>query len=220
MRGKSFQSCPTLCDPMDCNPRGSSVRGFSREEHWSGLPCSPPGDLPDPGIESMSLHLLHRQAGSLPLVPPGKPQVVYIKAILMLKWRVWRRHILSSFTTYSCHNYFSITCLFLAVLGHHFCAQPFSSCVERGLLSSWLRSFSPQGLPWLLSPGSGHAGVSSCSRQAQCSRHACSRAWPWRWCTGLGAPQHVGSSQTRDSSGVLCAEGRFIITGPSGEPHN
>ena len=168
----------------------------------------------------MSLPLLHRQAGSLPLVPPGKPEVVYIKAILMLKWRVWRRHILSSFTTYSCRNYFSITCLFLAVLGHHFCAQPFSSCVERGLLSSWLRSFSPQGLPWLLSPGSGHAGVSSCSRQAQCSRHACSRAWPWRWCTGLGAPQHVGSSQTRDSSGVLCAEGRFIITGPSGEPHN
>ena len=24
--------------------------GFSRQEHWSGLPCSPPGDLPDPGI--------------------------------------------------------------------------------------------------------------------------------------------------------------------------
>ena len=28
--------------------------GFSRQEHWSGLPCSPPGDLPDPGIEPMS----------------------------------------------------------------------------------------------------------------------------------------------------------------------
>ena len=25
--------------------------GFSREEYWSGLPCPPPGDLPDPGIE-------------------------------------------------------------------------------------------------------------------------------------------------------------------------
>ena len=28
--------------------------GFSREEHWSGLPCPPPGDLPDPGIEPMT----------------------------------------------------------------------------------------------------------------------------------------------------------------------
>ena len=29
--------------------------GFSRQEHWSGLPCSPPGDLPDQGIEPASL---------------------------------------------------------------------------------------------------------------------------------------------------------------------
>ena len=29
--------------------------GFSRQEYWSGLPCSPPGDLPNPGIKSKSL---------------------------------------------------------------------------------------------------------------------------------------------------------------------
>ena len=29
--------------------------GFSRQEHWSGFLCPPPGDLPDPGIEPMSL---------------------------------------------------------------------------------------------------------------------------------------------------------------------
>ena len=29
--------------------------GFSRQEHWSGLPCPPPRDLPDPGIEPESL---------------------------------------------------------------------------------------------------------------------------------------------------------------------
>ena len=28
--------------------------GFSRQEHWSGLPCPPPGDLPDPGTEASS----------------------------------------------------------------------------------------------------------------------------------------------------------------------
>ena len=29
--------------------------GFSRQEHWSGLPCPPPGDLPNPGTEPASL---------------------------------------------------------------------------------------------------------------------------------------------------------------------
>ena len=29
--------------------------GFSRQEYWSGLPCPPPGDLPDPGIKPSSL---------------------------------------------------------------------------------------------------------------------------------------------------------------------
>ena len=29
--------------------------GFSRQEYWNGLPCPPPGDLPDPGIEPESL---------------------------------------------------------------------------------------------------------------------------------------------------------------------
>ena len=29
--------------------------GFSRQEYWNGLLCLPPGDLPDPGIEPMSL---------------------------------------------------------------------------------------------------------------------------------------------------------------------
>ena len=46
--------------------------GFSRQEYWSGLPCPSPGDLPQPGIEPVS-HLLHWQAATLPLVPPGKP---------------------------------------------------------------------------------------------------------------------------------------------------
>ena len=35
---KSLQSCPTLCDPIDGSPLGSSGLGFSRQEYWSGLP--------------------------------------------------------------------------------------------------------------------------------------------------------------------------------------
>ena len=43
---------------------------FSRPEYWNGLPCPPPGDLPNPGVEPRSSTL---QADSLPSEPPGKP---------------------------------------------------------------------------------------------------------------------------------------------------
>ena len=50
------QSCLTLCDPMDCSLPGSSVLGDSSgKNYWSGLPCPPPGELPDPGMELISL---------------------------------------------------------------------------------------------------------------------------------------------------------------------
>ena len=46
--------------------------GFSRQEYWSGLLCPPPGGLLYPGIDPASTYsLLHWQAGSLPLAPPG-----------------------------------------------------------------------------------------------------------------------------------------------------
>ena len=56
--GEVAQSCPTLCDPMDCSLPGSSL-GFSRQECWSGLPFPSLGDLPDSGIEPGSLHCRH-----------------------------------------------------------------------------------------------------------------------------------------------------------------
>ena len=39
---KSLQSCLTLCDPIDDFLPGSPSLGFSRQEHWSGLPFSSP----------------------------------------------------------------------------------------------------------------------------------------------------------------------------------
>ena len=47
--------------------------GFSRQKYWSGLPFPPPGDLPDPGIEPVSLTSPALAGGFSPLVPPGKP---------------------------------------------------------------------------------------------------------------------------------------------------
>ena len=46
-------------------------KGFSRQEYWSGLPCPPPGDLPNPGTEPRSPAL---QGDSLPSEPPEKPR--------------------------------------------------------------------------------------------------------------------------------------------------
>ena len=60
---KSLQSCPTLCDPIDGSPPGSSVHEISREGYWSGLPFLSPGDLPNPGIKPGSPAL---QADPLP----------------------------------------------------------------------------------------------------------------------------------------------------------
>ena len=55
LHAKSFQSCPTLCNPIDYSLRGSSIMGFSRQEYWSGLPCPPPEALPNPGIKAPAL---------------------------------------------------------------------------------------------------------------------------------------------------------------------
>ena len=53
------QSCPTLCDPKDSSRPAHPSRllcawTFSRQEYWSGLPCPPPRDLPNAGMEPTS----------------------------------------------------------------------------------------------------------------------------------------------------------------------
>ena len=61
--------------------QASLSMGFPGQKYWGGLPYPPPGVLPNPGIEPTSfLFLLHWEAGSLPLVPPGKPSCSVILA--------------------------------------------------------------------------------------------------------------------------------------------
>ena len=57
--------------PHVYSPLGFSSMGFSRQEYWSGLPCPPPGDFPQPGIEPRSPTL---QVDSLPAELLGKPK--------------------------------------------------------------------------------------------------------------------------------------------------
>ena len=77
------QLCPTLCYPMDYSPPGSFCHwGFSRQECWSGLPCPPPRDLPDPGIEPRSPTL---QEDSLLSEPLGKPMNTGVGSLSLLQ---------------------------------------------------------------------------------------------------------------------------------------
>ena len=56
-------------------PWDSPPMGFSRQEHWSGLPFPSPGDLPNPGIEPRSPAL---QVDALTSEPPAKLLIFYI----------------------------------------------------------------------------------------------------------------------------------------------
>ena len=66
--------------------------GFIRQEYWSGLPCPPPRDLPNPGIELESPVSLALQADSLPTEPSGKPH----KRILLSHKKVQNNAIWSN----------------------------------------------------------------------------------------------------------------------------
>ena len=59
--------------PWTVAPQAPLSVGFSRQEYWSGLLCPPLGIFLTQEWNPCLLCLLHWQAGSLPLVPPGKP---------------------------------------------------------------------------------------------------------------------------------------------------
>ena len=71
MHAKSLHLCPTLCDPVDCRllcPWDSLGKS-------TGVGCHflLQGIFPTQGLNPGLLCLLHWQAGSLRLAPPGKP---------------------------------------------------------------------------------------------------------------------------------------------------
>ena len=64
------QPCPTLCDPMDCSPSGSSVRGIlqARILQWVAMPSSRGSSRPrdrthvSPALQTDSLLLSHQRS--------------------------------------------------------------------------------------------------------------------------------------------------------------
>ena len=60
---------------------------FSRQEHWSGLPCPPPGDLPNPGVEPRSPAL---QVDFLLLSHWGSP--MQFSGLILLVLRIYNNN--------------------------------------------------------------------------------------------------------------------------------
>ena len=61
LSSKQLQACqlasavPDFTTPWTVARQAPLSMGLSRQGYWRGLPCPPPGDLPDPGIEPTSL---------------------------------------------------------------------------------------------------------------------------------------------------------------------
>ena len=92
------QPCPTLCNPLDCSPPGSSVQKISQQEFWSGLLIPSLEDLPDPGIRPVSSAVTGR---FFTTEPPGQPllqSILLVKSCLV----IFQPHVFVSFFCTAC----------------------------------------------------------------------------------------------------------------------
>ena len=94
--------------------QASLSKGYARQEYWSELPLLPPGNFPNPTANPGLLYLLHWQAGSLPLAPPGKP------SIILPPWQIDRT--LNTIKSWFCwdHTKWSISKLVILRMVHCF----------------------------------------------------------------------------------------------------
>ena len=165
--------------------------GSSRQEYWSGLPCPPPEDLPDSGMEAASLVSCNGMRVLYHQCHLGRPSLRYLISYLKLKKLRKVKTAQSLYIyIYIYTNIYNFISLFLAELGLVAAVGGYSLvAVHRFLIVvASCQAWAP-----------GHSGFSSCSTGVQ-----------WLWHIGLVVPQHVESSQTRDWTRVLYV-GRQIL---------
>ena len=119
VHAKLLQSCPPLCDPMDHSQPGSSFHGIlqARILEWVAVPSSR-GSSWSRDQTCVSC-LLHWQAGSLPLAPPGKLLCI-IEMIVKLKMKA---------------SEFGLSKALLGSVNHSFLVSQENSCLSREFLS-------------------------------------------------------------------------------------
>ena len=97
------QSCPTLCDPVDCSPPSSSVHGIlqARILEWVAISFSRGSSRSDPGIKPRSPAL---QANALTSAPPGKPRAKVKSHMFQLASKRKSQPVTVPLTLTSCHT--------------------------------------------------------------------------------------------------------------------
>ena len=70
---QSLSSVQLFATPWTIGCQAPLSMGFPRQEYWSGLPVSPPGDHPDPGMEPAPPVALALVGRFFTTEPPGKP---------------------------------------------------------------------------------------------------------------------------------------------------
>ena len=165
MHAKLLQLCLTLCDCMDCTSPGSSVHGILQARTLEWVACLPRGDLPDPGIEPISLISPALAGGffttSITWEAPNTQElcrIIYYHTELLL-CRIW--YLMNQFCLISktlwygnnlnvriCPGFSPCEDLILKTQSNGNCAciktQPCPvSCCDHGLLSRLLYHLSP-----------------------------------------------------------------------------
>ena len=97
---KVTQLCPTLTTLWTVALQAPLSMGFSRQEYWSGLQCTSPGDLPHPVSPAL-------QADYLPSEPPGKPPRAEFRVNVLWRharsWTSWEEYYRCS-SWMHCHS--------------------------------------------------------------------------------------------------------------------
>ena len=136
--------------------------GFSRQEYWSGLPCSPPGDLPDPGIKPTSFMSLALAGGFFTISTTWeahKSTIFQCKIKIKLKIKKKESRARSRFEEWNLPS--SLHFLALALQGGSSCCtfealSPLTHCSQGRHTLLWLMR---TDTPWFISQSwPGHDG--------------------------------------------------------------
>ena len=115
------QSCPDSLQPHGLQPaRLLCPWNFSRQEYWIGLSFLPPGDLPDPKIESRSPVFPALASWFFTTEPLAKPHVLHILILNNYSLFIWNSGLTSCvfyLATLMKHQWETRSCFTLAALG-------------------------------------------------------------------------------------------------------